>query len=204
MREIKLLTAAAAGLLLPAAAFAAEHGDAGASRWNPFLDGDFGNFLWTLITLLVVYLVLKRYAWGPLLAALQDRERFIEDSLNQAVGEREQARAQLQKYEEKLATARTEVEAMLDEARRDAAALRDREEARARQEAAAMIERAKREIDIAADTAAKRLYEQAAELATAAAGRILEREVTSADHDRLVADAIESLRTGRAGSSRAH
>jgi F-type H+-transporting ATPase subunit b len=199
MRKTHHLLLAAAAAAVPVAAGAAE----AAGAWSPF-EGNFGNFLWTLVTLLVVYWVLKKYAWGPLLGGLQSRERFIEDSLNQAVAEREQAREQLKKYEEKLTTARTEVEAMLDEARRDAAALREREEARARQEASAMIDRAKREIDLAADTAAKRLYEQAAELATAAAGKILEREVSAADHDRLVADAIESLRRGRGGESRTH
>jgi F-type H+-transporting ATPase subunit b len=194
-----LLLAAVAAAAAPAAARAAE----AAGAWSPF-EGNIGNFLWTLVTLLVVYWVLKKYAWGPLLGGLQSRERFIEDSLNQAVAEREQAREQLKKYEEKLATARTEVEAILDEARRDAAVLREREEARARQEASATIERAKREIDLAADTAAKRLYEQAAELATAAAGKILEREISAADHDRLVADAIDSMRRGRRGDSRTH
>ena len=202
MREIKTLTAAAAAALLaPVAAAAAEHGAAGGGGWNPLVDGDFGNFFWTLLTLVVVYLVLKKWAWGPLLAALQDRERFIEDSLNQAVAEREQAREQLHKYEEKLATARGEVDAMLDEARRDAAALREREEARL------IVERARREIDVAADTAVKRLYEHAAQLSTSAAAKILDRELTAADHDRLVAEAIEALGSDRqrsTGAERAH
>jgi F-type H+-transporting ATPase subunit b len=208
MREIKLLSAALAGVLPAVAASAAEHGAEGGGGWNPLVDGDFGNFFWTLLTLVVVYLVLKKWAWGPLLAALQDRERFIEDSLNQAVAEREQAREQLHKYEEKLATARGEVDAMLDEARRDAAALREREEVRAKEEARLIVERARREIDVAADTAVKRLYEHAAQLSTSAAAKILDRELTAADHDRLVAEAIEALGSNRpgagTGAERAH
>jgi len=193
MREIKLLSAAAAVWLMPLAAFAAEHGEAEGGGWNPFTDGDFGNFLWTLITLLVVYLVLKRFAWKPLLASLQQREQFIEDTLNQAVRDRDEAREQLRQYEAKLATARSEVEAMLDEARRDGAAVREREESRAKSEARLIVERARREIDLATDTAVQRLYQHAAELSTAAASRILERELTAGDHDRLVAEAIDAL-----------
>lgn len=187
MRETRVLTAIAA-VLTPVAAGAAE----GGAAWSPF-QGDLGNFLWTLITLLVVYWVLKKYAWTPLLEALQGREKFIEESLEQAVRDRDDARALLRDYEEKLAAARSEVEALLEEGRRDAAALREREEERARQEGKQMIARARREIEVATDTAVKDLYERAAALSTAAAGRILGREIQAADHERLVDEVIEAL-----------
>lgn len=192
MRKIHKQFLAALALAAPVAARAAEAG----AEWSPF-QGNFGNFLWTLITLLVVYLVLKKWAWKPLLDGLQARERFIEDSLHEATVKRDQAEALLREHEAKLAATRDEIEAMLDEARRDAAVLKEREEAKAREESKAIIGRARREIDIATDTAVKRLYEEAAELATVAAGRILDREITAADHDKLVAEAIETLRTGK-------
>ncbi len=186
------LTAAVTALLLPSLAFAAE----GAGSWNPFTDGDVGNFFWTLVTLLVVFFVLNKFAWKPLLGALQEREEFIEGKLSQAAVQNEAAEKRLAEYEERLAGARTEVEAILDEARRDAAALREREESAAKEEAQAMIERAKREISVATDTAVKRLYEQATVLATSAASRILDRELEPEDHERLVAEAIRALETG--------
>lgn len=186
------LTAAATALLVPCVAFAAE----GAIRWNPFTDGDVGNVVWTLVTLIVLYLLLKRYAWDWILDKLQEREEVIEENLSRAARQNEAAEKRLVEYEERLAGARTEVEAILDEARRDAAALREREESAAREEAQAMIERAKREISVATDTAVKRLYEQATALATSAASRILDRELDPEDHERLVAEAIRALETG--------
>lgn len=192
-----MLAATTAAFLAPAAAFAAEHAEGGGGAWNPFLDGDFGNFLWTLVTLLVVYWILKRFAWKPLLGALQQREEFIEKTLRTAAEDRDRAETLLAEYEEKLAAARDEVEAMLDEGRRDAAALREREEVRAKDEAKQIVERARREVEIATDTAVKRLFERAAQLATGAAGRILERELDPSDHERLVAEAIDRL--GRPG-----
>lgn len=188
MRKTDLLATAVAASAAPLVAGAAEGGGA----WSPF-QGDVGYLLWTVVILLVVYWVLKRWAWGPLLDSLQSREKFIEDSLEQATADRDAARALLQEYEEKLATARDEVEEMLDEARRDAEALRQREEERARQEAEQILERARREIGIATDTAVKELYERAAELATSAAGKILDRELSAADHEKLVAEAIDAL-----------
>jgi F-type H+-transporting ATPase subunit b len=190
------LLAVAAATVTPLLTFAAEHAaeaeHGGGGGWSPF-QGDFGNFLWTLVTLTVVYLVLKRFAWKPLLDALQSRENFIEDSLRQAAEARDQAESQLREYEARLASARDEVEAMLEEGRRDAAALREREHDKGREEAQQELERAKREIHIATDTAIRNLYERAAELSTSAAGKILARELSPADHERLVAEAIEAL-----------
>jgi len=49
--------------------------------------GDIGNIIWTLATFLVVVAVLGRFAWGPILSALQKREEFIRQSLEQAIRE---------------------------------------------------------------------------------------------------------------------
>ncbi|MCH9650706.1 MAG: F0F1 ATP synthase subunit B [Deltaproteobacteria bacterium] len=159
---------------------------------SPF-EGDFGNVLWTMIIFLAVLFVLNKFAWGPILSGLQGREQFIRDSLEQAKRQRDESEARLQEYESKLATARTETEEILNEARRDAAALREREESKAKAEAEQLLERAKREIQIAQDTAVKDLYSQAAGLATNAASRILQRELNPADHERLIEESIASI-----------
>ncbi len=159
---------------------------------NPFA-GDFGNALWTVIIFLLLLWVLGKYAWGPILSGLQSREQFIRESLEQAKEHRDAAEARLKEYEEKLAGARVEVDEIMAEARRDASALREREEARAREEAEKMLERARREIRIATETAVQELYRKATRLTAAAASRILEREISAQDHDRLISDAIASV-----------
>ena len=182
-------SAAAAGLATPLAALAAE---AEGGAWSPF-QGDVGNALWTWVVFLLVFFVLARFAWKPLLGALQGREDFIKSSLEQAKGERDQARVLLGEYEAKLASARQEIEGMIDEARRDAASLREREEAAAKAEAKQIVERARREIGLATDTAVADLYARANQLATLAAAKILERELTPADHERLIAESIQAV-----------
>lgn len=181
---------------LPALAAPEEgHGEGGG--WSPF-EGDFGNALWTVLVFCIVLWILGKYAWGPILTALQGRERFIRDSLEQAKGAREEAEARLAEYEAKLAAARQEVDAMLEEGRRDNAAMRQREEERAREETEKMLARARREIDIAKETAVKDLFDRATRLSVEVAGRILEREVSAADHSRLIDDAISALDTKKA------
>jgi F-type H+-transporting ATPase subunit b len=190
--------AALAAVAVPLAASAAEAAEGGG--WNP-LQGDFGNFVWTVVVLLLVFWVLSKYAWGPLLGALQGREDFIRSSLEQAKGERDQARVLLGEYEAKLASARQEIDGMIDEARRDAASLREREEASAKAEARQIVDRARREIDIATDTAVAELYERATSLATLAAGKVLERELTGADHQRLIAESIRAVEAAAPGAA---
>jgi F0F1-type ATP synthase membrane subunit b/b' len=79
------------------------------------------------------------------------------------------------------------------EARRDAEALRQREEQRARTEAETLLDRARREIEIAKDTAVKELYQRATVLATDAASRIIRRELRPEDNERLVAESVAAL-----------
>ncbi len=155
--------------------------------------GDVGNAVWTLVIFLLVVFVLGRYAWGPLLAALQRREQFIRDALQKAKQDREAAEARLAEYEERLTHARREASAIVEEGRRDAEVLRAKLESDARAEADRLIERAKHEIELARTSAVRDLYQRGAELATDLAGRILRREVTPADHERLIAETIDEL-----------
>jgi F-type H+-transporting ATPase subunit b len=155
--------------------------------------GDLGNVIWTLITFLAVVFVLGKFAWKPILGALQRREEFIQNSLAQAKAERLKAEASSRELEARLHAARDEATAIVEEGRRDAEEVRRRKIAEAHQEADTMIERAKRDIGLARDTAVKELYETAAVLATNAASKIIRKELNAADHERLITDAIDEM-----------
>jgi F-type H+-transporting ATPase subunit b len=187
------LTAAAAFLLARAAAAAEEAGHAAGEGSSNLFAGDVGNAIWTLAIFLIVLFVLGKYAWGPILGAMQARESFIREALERAKQDREAAEARLREYEERLATARAEASAIVDEGRRDAEVVKRQVMEEARQEGDKMIARAKREIQIATDTATKELYTLSARLATDMAGRVLGRELTPGDHERLIAESIDGL-----------
>ncbi|MDY7091843.1 MAG: F0F1 ATP synthase subunit B [Acidobacteriota bacterium] len=175
---------------LPALAAEVEH-EGGSSPG--LFSGNIGNAIWTLVIFVLLLWVLGKYAWGPILSGLQSREDYIRDSLEQARQQREAAEQRLADYEAKLAAARAETEELLAEARRDAEALRLREEERAKAEADKLLERARREIAIAQETAVKDLYAHATELSTQVASNILEREINPQDHERLIADSISAI-----------
>ncbi len=155
--------------------------------------GDIGNAIWTLVIFGLVLFVLGKYAWGPMLDSLQQREKFIRESLEQAKADRESAESRLKEYEEKLTAARAEATAIVEGGRRDGDELRRTIEEEARGEADKMVDRAKREIQIAQQTAVKQLYSTGAALATELAGRVLGREVNPEDHERLIAESLDEL-----------
>jgi F-type H+-transporting ATPase subunit b len=169
-------------------------GSEGTGEGPSLFTGDLGNIFWTLLTFTAVLFVLGKFAWKPILNALQKREDFIRDSLAQAKEDREQAETRLKEYEEKLHTARAEASAIVDEGRRDAEALRKKLGEQAKQDADAMLERAKREISIATDTAIKELYTLSARLATDVASRVIRKELDTKEHERLIAESIEELK----------
>jgi len=186
-------------LLSAVPAAAEEHGGGGAS---PFA-GDVGNALWTLIIFVLVVFVLGKFAWGPILRALQKREDFIQDSLERAKKDREESEARLKEYSDKLVAARAEATAIVDEGRRDAEVLKRKIEENAKAEAAATIERAKREIDLATTTAVNELYRLSAKLATDVASRIIRKELDDREHERLITESLEELqRLGGNGTSK--
>lgn len=192
------LLASATLVALPVWAADAE-GDA---EYNIFA-GDIGNVVWTLLTFGIAIFVLGKFAWGPFLGMLQQREDFIRDSLAQAKADREAAEERLREYDERLATARAEATEIVEEGRRDAEAVARKVQDEGREEAEKMLERAKREIRIAQETAVKELYEQAGVLATRIASKIVERELEPQDHQRLINQALDELATTEAAASAA-
>src|SRR5881227_3050771 len=97
---------------------------------SPFA-GNVGNAVWTLAIFLIVVVVLGKFAWGPVLSLLQERERFIHKSLSDA----------------KLQSAQAEAVAIIEEARRDAEREREELRTRARTEADTMVKNAERQIE---------------------------------------------------------
>ncbi|MGH7336735.1 MAG: hypothetical protein ACREI7_04085, partial [Myxococcota bacterium] len=99
-------------------------------------------------------------------------------------------------YTNQMNTARSEATAIVEEARRDADTVKRRIEEEAGAEARQIVERSRREIEIAKETALKELYTTSARLTTELAGKILEREIRPADHERLIRDSIARLSGG--------
>ena len=168
--------------------YAAEEGAA----LSPFA-GNFGNALWTLVIFLIVVFVLGKFAWGPILSLLQEREKFIHDSLSQAKHDREQAQAQLKEYTAQLQAARNEAAGLVADARRDAERLRTELRDKAKAEADTLIKNAERQIQLETARAVQQIRHEAVDLSVAIASKLIGRNLTKEDNERLIDEALKQV-----------
>ena len=125
--------------------------------------------------------------------ALHDREEHIEHCLLEAEQARNEAERLMAENQKNLARAAEQVRAMLDEARKGAEETANSIVQRAQAEAEASRERAEREIGTAKDQALAEIFSRTADLAVAVAGKVLARDLSEADHRRLVEAAMAEL-----------
>ncbi len=172
----------------------AGHGDDAHGADKPtLLQWDFGSAFWSVIVFVILLVVLRATAWKPILTGLQQRESFISESLAKAKHERQESEKLLAEYTRKLSEARHEASAIVDEGRRDAEEVRKRVHAEAKTEADAIVARARRDIQMATDDAIKRLQDQSIMLASSMASKIVRKELTAGDHQRLLQESLAEL-----------
>jgi len=160
---------------------------------NPLVQPDPGLFIWTIVTFLILLALLARFAWRPLLDALEKRQDAIRTSLDDARKAKEEL-ARLQAESARiLAEARTEAANIISSTRSDAARFADDMKQKARADADALVRTAQREIDTQTNRAIETIRREAVDLSVAVATKILRRDITKADNERLVDDAIREM-----------
>ena len=157
---------------------------------NPLVQPDPGLYIWTIVTFLILLGLLAKFAWGPLLDALQKRQDAIRASLDDARKAKEEL-ARLQTESARiLAEARTEAANIIASTRSDAARFADEQKQKARGDAEALVRNAQREIDTQTHRAIETIRREAIDLSVAVATKILRRDISRADNERLIDDSI--------------
>jgi F-type H+-transporting ATPase subunit b len=178
---------------LPLTAGAQEHE---AVTLSPFA-GNLGNAIWTLGIFVIVVIVLGKFAWGPVLGLLQQREQFIHTALADAKRDRDAAEARLKEYSAKLQRAHAEAATILEETRRDAERLREEVRQRAKTEADKLIANAERQIQLQTGRALEQIRREAVDLSVMIASKIIQRNLTREDNERLIDDALKQVENRR-------
>jgi len=152
-----------------------------------------GLILWTIITFVVVLVILKAKAWGPLLAALDERERSIREALETADRAREEAQVQQAEHEKRLIEAESQARQIVSEAREAAEKVGQKVVADAKEEAERMADRAREAIQFEKRAALAELRREVADMAVGAAGAILNAELDADRNCKLADDFIADL-----------
>ena len=175
-------------LTIPALAWGAEGGGAP----DPLVV-DVDLAVWTFVVFMVTLAILWKFAWGPIAAGLDRREKGIADNIAAAEEAAREAQRLTAQYEGKLAAAADEVRQLLDEARRDAEHTKQSILEEARDAAGRERDRTLREIESAKQGALKELADTSADLAVELAGKIVKAKLSAEEHSQLVRDAVSQL-----------
>lgn len=157
------------------------------------LSADPGLIVWTIVTFLLLLGILWKFAWNPILGALDARELAIQRTIDDAERLQAEAGAVLQEHQKRMAEARAEGNRVLDEARQAGEHMKQDILEKARTESEKVLERAHRQMELETEQAIQTIRAQAADLALRAAEKVIERSLTDADHRRFADEAIAEL-----------
>ena len=186
IRRISISTVLAVAAL-PAAA--AEGGGGGQALITPQI----GLMFWTLLTFLILLVVLRKLAWGPLMGAIEEREKAIRRDVDEAREGREEAQRLLDEHKSLLAQARRERAEAAEAGRRDAERLKDEILDEGRRQKDRILAQAKVQIQAEIREAQAGLRASAVDLALSAAGKLLVRNLDDATQRKLVEDYLADL-----------
>ena len=151
---------------------------------------------WTMIfevvNLLIVMLILKKFLFKPVNAVLEQRQAEIGGMYQKAEDAQKEAQALKQAYDERISGARREADELIAAAQDSARRRGDEIVENARGEAVQLRRRAEEDIELQKRKALREVRDELADMAVDIAGRVVEREVTREDHDRLVEEFIKS------------
>jgi F-type H+-transporting ATPase subunit b len=160
---------------------------------NPLVQPDPGLFIWTILTFLVLLGLLAKFAWRPLLQALDSRQEAIRKSLDDA----QQAKLELERLQRESAQiireARVEAESIVSRSRSDAERLKEEIKQSARAEAATIVQNAARQIGLETQRALQQIRHEAVDLSVMIASKLIQRNLSKEDNEKLIEEALKQV-----------
>ena len=162
---------------------------------NPLVQPDPGLFIWTIVTFLVLLTILAKYAWKPLLEALEKRQ----DTIRKALDEAQQARQELERLNvesaEIIRKARIDADAIISQSRSDGERLREELRQKAKADADTIVRNAERQIQLETGRALQQIRHEAVDLSVAIASKLIGRNLTKEDNARLIEETLNQVET---------
>ena len=145
-----------------------------------------GDALFQLVMFVILLFLLKKFAFGPLMGIMTQREEHVASEINAAEASRLEASKHLEEQRELLKQSRVEATQLIENAKQQGEAQREDIIVQARTEAERMKESAKREIVQEKEKAVVALREQVASLSVLIASKVIEKELSEADQEKLI------------------
>ena len=162
---------------------------------NPLVQPDPGLFIWTIVTFLVLLTLLAKFAWRPLMRGLEARQDMIRKSLEDAQQARRELERLNQESAEILKEARVQAESIISQSRSDAERLRQEMRQKAKAESETIVRNAERQIQLETGRALQQIRHEAADLSVMIASKLIQRNLSKEDNERLIEDALAQVET---------
>lgn len=179
--------------LLSATALRAQEEHATTAGNTNLLDPKVGLMFWTLIIFVLLLVVLSKFAYKPLLAAVEAREAALEKAITDAKRDRDDAATLLAEQQKALAETRADVQKVMADGRAAAESMRNEMLERVKAEGADMLDRTRREMQAEKEKAVAELRREAVDLAISGASKVIGRNLDSTTDRQLVASFLAGL-----------
>ena len=160
---------------------------------NPLIQVTPGLMIWTIVCFLITLFVLKRYAFGPIQKAIDERRDRIRASLDEADHAREEARRLLEEHRALIGRAQTDAEEILSEARRVADANERRMREELEEDRQRRLDETRKQIEAETRRALEQIRLEVVDLSLLAATKVTRKSLDDADHKRLIEEAVGEL-----------
>jgi F-type H+-transporting ATPase subunit b len=160
---------------------------------NPLIQVTPGLMIWTIVCFLITLYVLKRYAFGPIQKAIDERRERIRQSLDEADRAREEARKLLEEHRKLIGRAKTDAEEILTESRRVAEANERRMRDELEADRQRRLEETRKQIEAETRRALEQIRLEVVDLSLLAATKVTGKALDDSDHRRLIDEAIGEL-----------
>ena len=190
MRESRVLSCVLTLMIAaPSLLFAQHESEGGGGLY----DINTGLSIWTLIVFVSLLFILKKYAWGPIVDAVDGREKGIQSAIDSAAELNAEAAKLLEEHREQMADARRQASEILAEAKVAGERVRKELEEKARAEAQGIVERALAEIERERDGALETLRRESIDLALAAASQLMQESFDKETDRQLIERYLNDL-----------
>jgi F-type H+-transporting ATPase subunit b len=160
---------------------------------NPLIEVRLGLMVWTIVCFGLTFFILKRYAFGAIQKAIDERRDRIRRSLEEAENARNEARRLLEEHRALIGQARGQAEEILSDARRVAESMARRMKDETEADRQRRLEETRRQIEAETHRALQQIRAEVAELTLIATTKVTGKVLEDEDHKRLIEDAIRDL-----------
>ena len=157
----------------------------------------FGTIAYTLLVFLILLIMLRKFAWGPLMGIMKEREEHVASEIDAAEKNNVEAKKLVEEQREMLKQSRVEAQELIERAKKQAVDQKDVIVAAAKEEAESIKASAVQEIQREKEQAIAALQEQVASLSVQIASKVIEKELKEEDQVKLIREYIKEVGEAR-------